>query len=234
MAVRKNGNKQLNIFMNTYSDLISVIVVSLALIASYFLVIRPKFNTTIQTITQNIEEQKMIFDQQSQKLSQLKANLITYNKIDQKEIARVNALLPDTYIEEKLFGELEEMITKNGYGVSSIDIKSQSASSDTTDGGSPVYSPDEISGMEGGDVSAEGAAPAAAPASGAAKVQDNGLGTIEVSMTITSIDYAGLKNLLPVFENNLRLFDITNLSFSPNDKKANLTFLTYYYQPATE
>lgn len=55
------------------------------------------------------------------------------------------------------------------------------------------------------------------------------VGRLSLQLSISAIDYAGFKNLLRLLESNLRLFDVTNLSFAPGANTANLTLTTYYY-----
>jgi len=56
-----------------------------------------------------------------------------------------------------------------------------------------------------------------------------GLAQYDVTLSVSSIDYSGLKNLLHLLENNLRLIDVTNLSFSPDNNAATIGLRTYYY-----
>ncbi len=226
MANVKNGNRQLNVFLNRYSDLMAVILICLSLLGAYILVIRPRFNSTIQTITQNMEEQEMIFKQQSQKLQQLKANLAMYQKMDKTQVERLARVLPNRYVEERLFGELEEMVAKSGYTVSSIDITKPGE--DPVEGVATAAPVGEGTGLEEEAVVLNQEAAIASP------LAPENLKTVEVSLSIGSIDYAGLKNLLPVFENSIRLIDIIEVNFSPADKKADLVFQTYYYQSDLE
>lgn len=53
---------------------------------------------------------------------------------------------------------------------------------------------------------------------------------ISVNLSVGAVDYRGLKNLLNTLETNLRLFDITNVSFSPADSAVQLKMDTYYYK----
>ena len=74
-----------------------------------------------------------------------------------------------------------------------------------------------------------GEATASAATSTLVTVGEN-IGHYDLELTVGSIDYAGLKNLLRIMETNLRLFDVTNVSFSPSDSSAKLTLTTYYYK----
>ena len=57
---------------------------------------------------------------------------------------------------------------------------------------------------------------------------DLGLKAAAVSLSVSGVDYEGLKRLLDAFENNLNVMDVYQLSFDPSLKKANFLIKTYY------
>jgi hypothetical protein len=65
-----------------------------------------------------------------------------------------------------------------------------------------------------------------------AEINDPRLQPVSFSLAISAIDYAGLKSLLKLLENNLRLLDITSVDFSPQNMTVGLKVITYYYQTA--
>lgn len=69
------------------------------------------------------------------------------------------------------------------------------------------------------------------PQAGAPEVvaQTGKVGKLNLQLAITAVDYAGFKNLLKLLENNLRLFDVTSVNFSPGGNSADITLTTYYY-----
>jgi len=200
----KNQNS-LNLFLNNYFSVFIVIIVIFVFILSYFLFLRPKFNQTLSAIKDNIETQQKLYEAQQRKLSSLKTVSELYKKIDKNDLKKFNGVLSENYVKERLFGELEEIITANGFVPSSIKISR----------------PEE--GTDSGQAAAEEEATVARQLSPR-------LGQINVSVAITTIDYAGFKNLLKIFENNLRLFDLLKLNFSPSSGAADLTLATYYYK----
>lgn len=185
----------LNLFLNDYFNIIIVGIVLLALTLAYFLLIKPKYDLTMMAIKSNIEQQQRLYAEQVKKLNNLKAISSIYEKISPSDLKKFNGVLPDSYVRESLFGELEEIISQNGFVLNSVNISKEED-------------------KEGGDSAGK-----------SAKV-----GEIDIQLSISSIDYAGFKNLLRLIENNLRLFDVTNLSFSPGANTASLTLTTYYYK----
>jgi hypothetical protein len=157
-------------------------------------------------ISDNISQQQRIYQAEQTKLNSLKKSVDSYKRINPIDLDRVNAILPNEYNKEKLFGELEELIIKNGYQPNSITLSKE------------------------GDGSKAAAAPATpvVGAGGATLKTSDKIGVINISLTIGSIDYANLKNFLGVLENNLRILDVTNVSM--NGSSATLQLLTYYYK----
>lgn len=198
----KNQNST-NMFLNDYFNIITVLVVIFVLVISYFIVIQPKYTETMDSIKVTLEQQQKLYNSQQIKLNNLQAVAELYKKIPAADLKKFNSVLPNNYIKERLFGELEEIITQNGFILSSIKILEN-----------------------------KGENQPASPAEGEAAVPavSSNVGTINLELSISAIDYAGLKNLLRTLENNLRLFDITEVSFSPNDNSATLILSTYYYK----
>jgi len=189
-------------------------IVVLFLILAYFLLLDPKLQATRLAIQANIDQQEQLYANQQRKLASLQAIADLYQKINPSDQERFNTVLPDKYVAERLFGELEEIASQGGWLLSEIDVVSaadaakQTATTVTDDQGNTITI----------------AAPVA---------KDPNLGNVNLKLTFSAVDYAGLKNLLRLLESNLRLFDVTNIDFSPVTSSATIFLTTYYYQPAT-
>jgi len=193
---QKNQNS-INLFLNNYFNIITVAVLILFLAVSYFMFIKPKFDATMSAIQSNIEQQQKLYTDQQKKLANLEIISDLYKKIPSGDLKKFNGVLPDSYIKERLFGELEEIISKNGFILNAVNISREEKKLPTTEGMAP---------------------------------RSASIGTIDLQLSISAIDYAGFKNLLRLLENNLRLFDVTTVSFSPGGNAASLTLSTYYYK----
>jgi hypothetical protein len=55
-----------------------------------------------------------------------------------------------------------------------------------------------------------------------------GVGEVIISLDLIGVDYGSLKNLLLTLETDLRLKDVTKISFSPDSNTASLELVTYY------
>ena len=198
----------LNVFLNDYFNIILALVLVLFLFLSYLVFLGPKFRATQEAISANTEEKKVLYETTQKRLANLKAVADVYSKISAADMQKFNSVLPDAYVRERLFGELEEIVEQGGWLISSISI-------------SPAE--DTKAPASAGVAGASGNA-AATP------LISNKIGTVSLQLSIAAIDYAGFKNLLRILESNLRLFDVTNVSFSPDDDSANIVITTYYYK----
>lgn len=188
--IAKKKNNNLNILLNRYFNPFLSLLLIIILILGYFIVLKPKFEITRSTIQTDILDQEKIRAQQAARLESLRQLAEAYKKIDQASLSRFNKLLPESYAPEKLYGELEELLTKQGLIVGSISLSDEKESPDL---------PPSVS-------------------------------RVSINLSIGNVDYQAMKKLLVVLENNLRLFDITNLSFSPSGETLSLDMDTYYYK----
>lgn len=203
---QKNQNS-LNLFFNNYFNVILVFILALILTAAYIAVIKPKYHETMSAIQSNIEQQQRLYLEQQKKLNNLKIVSTLYDKIPPADLAKFNDVLPSSYIKERLFGELEEVISENGFIVNSIELEKIDAVAETAAEATT-------------EVAAEGTTKATSTAS---------LGKIDLNLSLSVINYTNFKKLLRLLENNLRLLDITQVSFSPDGGAVDLTLSTYYY-----
>jgi len=201
--VQKNQNER-NIFLNEYFHLILAVFVILILAFSYFLVLKPKYDETLLSIQSNIDRQRLLYSEQKKKLNGLKVMNGLYNQINPVDLEKFNGVLPDNLAGEALYGEFGEMVAENGFILDSVSIIPPAPANTAV----PV----------------EGEVAAAAPS------QAENVGHIDYQVQVSAIDYGGFKNLLKLFEANLRLFDVTGASFSPEDNSASFDISAYYYK----
>lgn len=200
---RQNLNER-NIFLNKYFNLILIILVFIFLVASYVFVIGPKHQAAKLLIKENLLNQQLLFNQQQKKLDTLKVIIDIYSKVDPADLLKFNLVLPYKYRQEQLFGEFEEIANKNGWILTDVSLS---------------Y-PDEAETAE---------APTALIGTGVIGSLNPNIGRVEVSLSFSGLNYQGVKKLLTVMEENLRLFDVNQISFS-GDSEATLNLTTYYYK----
>lgn len=194
----------INTFLNKYFNLFVVVFVSFLLFLSYILILQPKVTETATAISENISSHQRLLNAEKTKLKNLKEAVAIYDNIDKVDLERVNRILPNDYNKELLFGELEELIIRNGFIPTSIILTKDdgTAHSDT-----PVpVDPNDRTIKESSKI-----------------------GLINISLNVASVDYAGLKNLLEVLESNLRILDVKKVSLD-GGHAGNLELTTYYYK----
>jgi hypothetical protein len=201
--LKQARQNSLNTLLNRFFNVGAIIIIILLLVLSYFLVLTPKFEQTLLAIQASNDQQQKIYSEEKKKLNNLKDAIAAYQKINPIDRQRIDAILPPNYSKEQLYGEIEELVNQNGFQLQNLAITKDS----------------EI------DPNKAPAAPATTTPSLPA-----GVGTISIDLQINAIDYAGLKNLIIVLENHLRLMDIDSLNLSPDGKTAELKVLTYYYK----
>ena len=203
IANKKNQN-QLTLLLNANFNWVIIFLVVVFLAGAYLLVIKPKFDTTLLAIKDNIDQQENFYQSQKSKIADLQAAAAMYRKIDEINISKVNTILPNNYAKEKLFGELEDLIAQQGLLLNSLTLNK---SGEDSSGGVMAITSSALD-MPNADK----------------------IGVVNVAMSLGAIDYAALKNLLHFLESNAQLIDIQNLSFDPGGKTAMLNFNTYYFK----
>ncbi|MDD3285681.1 MAG: hypothetical protein PHG95_03560 [Patescibacteria group bacterium] len=206
VAAKHKNKNDINSFLNANFNILVVLVVVIVLAAAYFLIIKPKFELTLVAIKDNIGQQEQFYQSQRQKLVDLQAAAAMYHKISDSDIRKIKEVLPDEYAKEKLFGELEDIITQQGLLITGINLEKIGEADNEAE---PMAAKDErlldIPNSEH-------------------------VGVIAANIKLSSTDYAGLKNLLPLFESNLQLVDIDSIDFDQEDKTAEITLYTYYFK----
>jgi len=193
MPVRPAPNRNsLNHWLNNYFNAVLAGVLILFLLLAYWLILAPKFQETQADIQANIDAQESLYALSQQKLTDLQATAAIYQAINPADLNKFNSVLPDRYVPERLFGELEDIVGSGGWLVTDIGIT-----------------------------------PAAPSGS------DGKLWQIGVHLDVSGLDYKGVKTLLRLLENNLRLMDVTQINFSPSGNSATINLLTYYYHAAS-
>jgi len=202
---QKNKNS-VNLFLNEYFQIIIVASLILFLALAYFIVLGPRFSIAQEAIRSNIESDKNLYANNLRKLESYRAINEVYKKMNPEDLRRFNTVLPDTYVPERLFGEIEEIVSRGGWLVGGLKI------------------------MESGEAS--GGAEGAALATSSLFVLPENVSQYNLELKVTAIDYPGFQNLLRILESNLRLFDVTSVEFSPSNASAKIILTTYYYKRA--
>lgn len=174
----------------------------------YIFVISPKYEAIVNKRMEVSNSEELKYFEQKRKIKKLNDLINIYKNIDKDDIKKIDLLLPsEEKIHEELFSQIESMILRNGLLLKSLEIEPEEKSSSRS-----AKNPNNIKTEE-------------------QKEKDSlptEIGKIKVSLIILGVDYFKLKDLLKIFENNLRLIDITEINFQPDNNSANIYFYTYY------
>jgi hypothetical protein len=200
-------NKAL-VFLNHYFNAIIFVVFLAIVIFGLFIFVKPKYENVRSNINKTKETETAEYLKQSVRLEELKKIKENYDKISQEDIKKLDLMVPSMLDKEELLVQLEKIILQNGLLFSNLAVK---------EGGSGSQSADESVLIEqsapAGDLSSSGE-----------------IKSLNISLPLTGVSYEGLKNILKVFQNNLRLMDINSISYNPEGQTINLEITTYYIE----
>ncbi|MFH1822197.1 MAG: hypothetical protein ABH830_00680 [Patescibacteria group bacterium] len=192
-------------FLFLYFKWLVILIAGFILILGIIFFIIPKYNEIREFVREN--EGKNISDlhEATNYLEKLNDLITVYQKIDPVDIENIKLMLPEEYIKEDLFTELESVITKNGLLVKSIVISE----------------PEEetINNNQGRKINESQTTRPSLP---------KDIKKIKINLTVVGTNYFSFKNLLKALEKNLKIIDITNLEFSPEGETISLELETYY------
>ena len=193
---------KINTLLNRYFNLGVIVLAVFLLLLSYLLLLRPKVDEVVLSAQETITSQQRLLSAEKIRLNRLEEAVSAYSQINPIDIERINSILPNDYDKEALFGEVEEIITNQGFILTSVNIKKDTDRELASNG----EEEEEI----------------------LPKISEN-LGVISLSLEISTVDYAGLKNLLISLEKNLKFLEVANVSLSDGNT-VSLNLVTYYYK----
>ncbi|MDD5527509.1 MAG: hypothetical protein PHO56_00845 [Patescibacteria group bacterium] len=198
---KKIRTKQFNIFLSDYFNWIVAGIVAVVFLFGFFALLLPKYEQAVNYI--RIVNQQQVSDT-SAKLDELNKTeqlIAAYKNIDKKYVDKVNAIAPAVQNKEELFSELNYLVSVNQLFLQSVSL---SVNDGYQDFGLLPISPEQQ------------------------KIADS-LQTVTVTLSVAGIkNYETYKNFLTALENNLRLMDVLNISFTPNAGSTSFTINTYY------
>lgn len=203
----QNKTPGLKAFFSRYFRVLAGVLALLILVLGGYFFVLPKYyqarGATSQTLTLLSAEAEKRRDY----LEALKQLAVNYQKINQAEVNRLKAILPTDKDLPGLFVQLQALAEENNFLLADLNIS------------------------ELADRQAAGSLLAAEPA--AAKKSAGGqLKKLAINLNLVgskSSGYPELKRFLDAVEQNLRLFDVEAVYFSPDSPKYSLTLFTYYF-----
>ena len=195
---------KLNIFLLRYFNLLVLLLVIIFLGFGFFNVIKPKYHSIAKEIESTDKEKEAEYEDLDKYYSSLKKYLLAFNEIQEKERDKIDKMIPEKFVKEELFRDLESIILRKGLLLISLSVNTSNGNK------SSKRNPSQTNKASNG---------------GSAEI-----GNVKITMEIAGVDYKSFKILLDTMENNLRLLDIENIDFSPEAKTLTLNLNAYYFK----
>ncbi len=216
--------KQVNDFLLNYFNWVILIIVLPILVVGFSMIIEPKYELVIrdvEIVRRDKEGEYLIQQSYLNKLNELKN---AYQGIKSEDKRKIDIILPDKVETEEFFSNMEAMVLRNGLILTSLQIKSEALELEENKITSKNQNKEDTS------ASARNRKKIYKTEEAKAKINNlsEEIGKITITMNIIGTDYDGLKSLLQTIENNLRLMDIKNISWSSDGNSTSLELVTYY------
>lgn len=199
----------INIFLNRYFGAIAIFAAVIVLILGNLFLVWPKYKQITDDIRSAEKKESLNYSKRQKYLSQLKELKAEYKKINQDDIKKIEIMLPKTNNKEKLLAQIEKIILKNGFLLKDLRVEDVNDKQKKAVVAKKNMSADTSKGL-------------------IKPVGKVNIKKVKINMNVIGADYKGFKKLLGVIENNLRLMDITSLSFSPGGGSVSLEMYAYY------
>lgn len=202
----KKNNKYKKLLARLVGRFFNVAMVALFLVVffiAYSFVLKPKYDKVSTVIAERNElklENQTVLENNLSTINRYKD---AYKKIDADKLSKINTILPPFKTREEFFTLFEEMILKKGYLITSLSVTSDADNADS--GTKKKKTVDEVKPGTGPQI-----------------------GAINIKVSIIGTDYEGMKKLLELIENNLRIMDINNIAYSYGGETLTLDITTYY------
>lgn len=194
----KSSKRLFQSFIVQYFRLMAGGLVILILLIGYFVLIGSQYNSLKEKGILNYQAQREKLANRKAYLDKLKELQTEYTKLNTEDLESLSHLLPVGEDIPGLFVQAEALAKDNGLVLQNIGATQPTAQTSEKTGKTT-------------------------------KQEITGIGTLNFSMTLTGgSGYGGLKSLLDSLENNVRLFDVESVNFSPDGQNYSVNAKTYY------
>ncbi len=193
-----------SIIMARYFIFIILFLMVIIFVFAYKIIVMPvgaSIDNEIKKVNEDKKTQKTYLLKTLENINKYKKD---YENLNSDDREKINLMIPDVNDAEKLFTDMELLILKNGFILNSLEITS-------VDKSSSAKSKKDIKESENISNSKD-------------------LGVIELKLDVSNSSYKNFKKLLSVFENNLRILDVHNISFAPDGSSLSFEITTYYFK----
>lgn len=197
----------LNIFLIRYSNIIILLLTILFLVFSFFYILKPKYTNIVSQVRSSNKNKEEIKTALTNYMGALNRYNTIYKNISTEEKEIIYKLLPRSEPSENLFAEIENVI--NGSGFKLIDISIEKEKGDTS---GKKQKRAELLGNKN-------------------PYTINGAIETKLSLTVSGLDgYYSFKKLVTVLENNMRIINLREVSFSNDGDSIDLELSVYNFK----
>lgn len=200
---------------------LSALAMVLIFAAGYVFLLRPKYEQIRSSGSFDQETLNAGVTKRQNYLNDIRKLNDNYSKINQSEIERLKKILPSEADIAGLFASMQILTTKSGILLTSINIAEAAETAASARTPSAAASAGDIDDGEG--------MPAAATATRTTAASGK-IGKLNITLNLQGSEnnYSDIKAFLTALENNLRLFDVNAVFFSPGSPAFSISLTTYY------
>ncbi len=202
----------LYIVVTSYFRAVLVALVVMVVAAGYFLLLGPRFKEISQQGILGYDAKRAQLEERQRYLDDLEVMVSRYEQVDFASLEKLSLVLPHKQDIPGILVEFQALAESVGLTVQSITVTELGAAA--------------VSVAPGSAETRTGST--AIPAADAATLS-SAVKPLNVSLTVAGADgYGTLKALLTAIERDLRIFDVSSVSFTPDGATYTLLLKTYY------
>ncbi|MDP2736624.1 MAG: hypothetical protein Q8O59_02435 [bacterium] len=199
---------KINGFLINYFNYLVLSLGIIILVAGLFVLIYPKYQQISKANEVAKNNLQIEYETKLSYLNSIRNLKKSYQSVGDEEKAKLVSMLPAGRDTSPIITEIESITVRNGAILTSIRIEPAAAS------GRANLKVDLKENKES--------------LAGIFNELPQGVGQIKIEIRLGSINYPILKNIIKTFENNLRLFDISEINFNASENEAILNIYSYY------
>jgi len=199
---------KINGFLINYFNYLILSLGIIIFFAGLFLLVYPKYQQISKANKEAKNNIQIEYETKSSYLNSIRNLRKSYQAISEEEKLKIAGMVPTKRDTSVIIKEIESIAVKNSAILTSIRIEPEK-------GGDRANL--KVETKENKE-----------PPIGIFNTPPQGVGLIKIEVNLSSVNYPTLKNIIKVFESNLRLFDIAKISFNVNDSQAVLNIYSYY------
>lgn len=199
----KASNFLINYF-NYFIFFIGIVILIIGLPAFVY----PRYKQILKEKEEIKNKMQIEYSEKANSLNLTRNLKESYKSVNDEEKSKISAMIPSESGASEIISEIESISLRNGAILDSIKIEPKAVLSDKN----LKVKTDEKNN----------------PPTGIFSKPPEKIGLIKIEISLSSVNYSVLKNIIKSFENNLRIFDIAKISYNADGSEAVLNIYSYY------